>query len=392
MRENGLGYTVCLFLKKAIKEVFGIINKAFRSLSKKLELGFIEIIKVRTYIKDERFGRVLFVFFLGKQIYPTKRKHQTNVWVDPDQPVMYFKINRMSDYAKPCVQHWVNIAKEMKADYYFVCDNTQLQYHLLRTVNFPGSDIKFMKSKRKKLKGICKAFATPRWRNAAYAHVTPFYHAREIGIDRFWAIDADDTMICLQDNRVSEALRMAQKVASQKNLTAFSIDMWRSRTSGRYWTWGVAYITENVDFWNLFSTNKDLQWFAPYQDLDVDVTFDWYFTYLCDSGKAKMETFYIDNTYFIHWGSFLRVPHGAHPFCWSEGKVLFPIFKYVYNYERLGTIDIADCIKLDIGATRDEGTSFFEHEVAATKTTPDKIRTLLNLGDFSTMKKSTEKL
>ena len=34
--------------------------------------------------------------------------------------IMYFKINRESDYALSCIQEWINIAYEMNYDFIFV--------------------------------------------------------------------------------------------------------------------------------------------------------------------------------------------------------------------------------------------------------------------------------
>lgn len=399
VKENGVGYTTRHFgnkckrkLSKIGVKILGKINKLFRKISSALNLGFIEIIKVKTYVKDERYGHVYFVFLFGWQIYPTKRQHRTNAWVDPNQPVMYFKIDRMSDFAKPCIQHWVNIACHMRADYYFICDNKFLKYHILRTVNFPGADIKFMPSSRRPLKSICKALCVPYWENATYAHLTPFYHAKKCGAKRFWAIDADDTMICLQHKRVVEILKAVQAKANENDMSAISLDIWRSRTLGRHWSWGIAYVNDNVDFYNIFDSNPDLSWTTPYQEIDVNFNLDWFFTYLKDFKKIKIETFFVENMQFIHWGKFLREPIRASILIWSNGKLTFPILNYIFKNRQLGEVDIADCHKIDINIDEKESQLFWEHEVATVKWMNPKTRFLHNVGSFSMRQKSIEKL
>lgn len=371
LKEHGLGYTMKLFLKKATKKVLSSINNLFRKIANQFELGFLEIINVKTYVKDEHYGRVYFVFLFGKQIYPIKRQHQTNTWVDPKQPIMYFKINRLADYSQQCVQHWIDIAYQMKADYYFICDNMQLEYNLLRNVTFPNSDIKFMKSMRKTLKSIAQTVSTPQWQNTAYAHLTPFYHAKANGMTKYWCIDADDMTICLSPRRAAEIIATAQSTADAKNISAFSLDVWRSCSRRqRHWTWGVAYVIDNVDFCSIFNNNADLSWMfekrARYRIRDDESNFDWYFCFLKEQTGLNIETFYMENTYFIHWGDFLNAPRMlAGIYYWENGKLTFPIRKYVHEFR--GTVNIGDCIKIDIGAIKEEGIRFFNENLSRIK-------------------------
>lgn len=393
LKENGLGYTVHHFWNKYTKKLSKIgakilekINKLFRKISSALNLGFIEIIKVKTYIKDKRYGRVYFVFLFGKQIYPTKHQHQTNAWVDPNQPVMYFKINRMSDYAKPCIQHWVNIAYYMKADYYFVCDNKSLEYYILRTVNFPGADIKFIPSIRKEIRTVCKNIATSRWENATYAHLTPFYHARKIGAKKFWAIDADDTMICLKHCRSAQVLNTVQDSAEKNNDAVTSLDMWSSRTLGRHWSWGVAFVNNTIDFIHIFTENQDQNWITFYRKINIDsYNLDWFFTYLRDYKKIRIKTFYVENLYFIHWGSILRSPIFSGIFFWQTEKLIFPVLNNIFLYKQAGIIDVIAEQKVTLGdkITQQEGLEFLQCEVSTIKWLPSKLRDLYGI-DFST--------
>lgn len=392
MRENGLGYTMRHFWNKNTRKlskiglkILGKINNTFRKASSALNVGFIEIIKVKTYIKDKRYGRVYFVFLFGKQIYPTKRQHQTNAWVDPYQPIMYFKINRMSDYARPCVQHWVNIAYHMQADYYFICDNVQLQYHLLKTVSFPGADIKFIKSIRKPLAAVCKNISTDNWKNATYAHLTPFYHAEKLSIKSLWAIDADDTMLCLKHYRSAQVLKSVQNSAKKNNDAVISLDMWSSRTLGRHWSWGVAFVNDSIDFIRIFSENQSRSWSAFYRNINIDsYNLDWFFTYLRDYKKIQIKTFYVENLYFIHWGSFLRSPIYSSVLFWQNGKIVFPVLNNIFYLKQAGIIDVAaeQKITLPDEITQQESLEFLQNEVSTIKWLAPKLRILYGI-DFS---------
>lgn len=390
LKEHGFVYTMQLLLKKIKLKVikgttanFDRVNKLFRSLAKKLNEGFIEIIKVNVYKNDPFFGHVYYIYFFGRQVYPGKRKIYVNQWANPLQPPMYFKVNRVTDFTKPCVQHWVNIAYQMKADYFIICDNKQMEYLLLRSVSFPSSEIKFISSIRKPLKKVCQTLCTPFWENATYAHLTPFYHSND---KKFWAIDADDTMLCLKHRRVGEALKKTQNMVDKEGISAISLDMWRTRSYGKQWSWGVAYINDNIDFCSIFENNKDLSWTTHYLDCDYRFNLDWFFTYLKDFKKQKIETFYIDNSYFIHWGNFFRGPTTWHICLWSKGFLTYLILKYVFcdeNNQDISVLKIPeDCRKISINVLEYEGKRFLETEVTTLRNTPKQVRDLRRLENF----------
>lgn len=377
LKEHGFGYTVRLFIKKTknklkavLKQMFSGINRGFRKIAKRLDLGFIHVIKIRTYHIDALHRQVYYVFIFGKQVYPGKQKIHTNTWADPDQPIIYFKINRIADYTISCIQQWVDVAYQMKADFVFVCDNTQLEYQVLNGVKFPSSDVKFIPSMKGALRRICKAISTPIWEKAACAHLTPFYHARKNGIKKYWAIDADDTMFCLLPKRIAEVLHQAQRLGKEADMSVLSLDMWHSRTLGRHWSWGIAYINENVDFFRIFDEERDLSWVMagdyPYRQGSGETNADWYFTYLKLHKGVRAETFYVDESMFIHWGNFVKYPSmTAAVYYWSKGKLSYPIYRYVHGDEKFGYIDIAsDCFRIDIAVTREEGMRYLRKNLS----------------------------
>ena len=358
LKEHGLAYTLCLLLKK----VFDRINKGFRAVGQWLSYGLIEIIWVHTY-RNERSGP--FVYLFGKQIRPRKKKTpQKSPWVDPNQPVIYLKVNRLADYTIPCIQRWVNTVYKMRADYYFICDNKQLEYQILKSVIFPDEEIKFLRSERRYLRKIGQVVATKGWQNAAYAHLTPFYHAKAAGEKNFWAIDADDTMFCFPEEQICEMLRKVQHTAAKEEISVFSLDVSTSRKLGRHWSWGIAFINGNRDYFQLFQEDGDRSWVTagayPYRMGNGQTNMDWYFTYLKYSKGLRAETFYVENACFIHWGNFLKYPGMTSAiYNWSQGKLSYPIYQYVICDERAGYVDIAkDCFAVDIGLLQKDSIHF----------------------------------
>lgn len=370
LKENGIRYTVNYSIEKMVvkivktSEILNVINRPFHYIAKVFGSGLIEIITVRTKDKKYMGGVIYYVYFFGHQIYPIKRLERKGKWAKSEQPPMYLKVNRMSEYVALCVQQWVDVAQTIGADYFIICDDVKLKYHLLRNVLFPGKDIKFMRSMRRKLRHVSKTVADKKWEKAACAHMTSFYHADKRGVKNFWNIDADDTMLCLQPGRVAEALKIVQSVAEQHDISTISLDIWRSMTSGRHWSWGVSYVQNNVDFCRIFNENKDLSWLELTPGMEVNI--DLYFNHLSKYFGIKVETFYVENMYFIHYGDFMNAPRLlAGVYFWHEGKLTFPIRKYIHKFR--GTVNIADCIKVDIGAEEKEGNYFLNHNLSRVK-------------------------
>ena len=276
----------------------------------------------------------------------------------------------MSDYSILCIQHWIDVLHYIKADFYFICDNKQLEYRILEQVYFYSTDIKFILSMKKRLKSVCKTVATEKWEKAACAHLTSFYHAKDKDIKKFWKIDADDTILCFNALKIADALNKVMEKTEEQKIAILSLDMWRSRTKGRHWTWGCAYVnTTYTDFCRLCNENKDLSWANqgkyPYRVYQQETNVDWYFTYLKIHKNIAIETFYIENAIFVHWGNFLQAPKMiAAIYYWNRGNLCFPIYQYIHKNSHSGTIQIAeDCMKIDIGLTEKEGLDYLNTQM-----------------------------
>lgn len=68
------------------------------------------------------------------------------------------------------------------------------------------------------------------WKNAGYAHLITFYHAKQYHYPYFWNIDADDTCIYLLPERVGELLCTIENYVKKNQVHTISIDMWISKT------------------------------------------------------------------------------------------------------------------------------------------------------------------
>lgn len=350
----------------AVLEMIEKINYFFVRLNRSIANN--EIIKV-VHIHTYQNASIHYIYLFGKKIYPFKSKGSTGNWYDPAQPVMYLKINRKADYTLNCIQHWVNIAYHLKSDFYFICDNKQLEYNVLNHVTFPDLNVKILKSERKALRTIAETVSTGKWINVANAQLTTFYHAKKNGIKRFWAIDADDTSFCMSDSFCANALRSVSEYTNQKEISIISLDMWHSRTNGRHWSWGVAYINDNVNLLDICHSNHDLSWIEsgeyPFRLGSGETNTDWFFTYLKFIKKIKIETFYLENTWFIHWGNFMKFPGMvAAVYHWKNHKLSYPVYRFVHLNDRFGYIDIAaDSIKFDIKISDEERMHFFSNEL-----------------------------
>lgn len=355
-------------LKKICKELLKIFDF--------FKLHIFEIVHVHTYDANKNVKRI---YLLGKLINAPKKNRKEFKYI------FYFKINRDTDYSLMCIQHWINSINNFgeNYDFYFVCDNKILERKIARFICFRDSNIKFLPSMGSKIKNVAENLYTSYWRNATYAHLTPFYHAKANGIKRYWAIDGDDTFFCTDPKNVSLIIENIENLSIEKNYTAISLDMWRSRTLGKHWSLGIVFINDNIDLCHYFEAIKDKSWMENYKGWDNAFNVDWFFNYLKDYKKVSVETFYVNNCYFIHWGLFFRNPIGSSICFWKEKMIEFPLFTGLFKNNELGRLQISkDAIEIDIGLELSEGLSFFENEITNLRFFSQELRKLHNMKDF----------
>lgn len=246
---------------------------------------------------------------------------------------IFLKIDRISKYTLMCVQHWVHVSNELGCDIYFVCDNKKLERLILKEIEFKKLNFKFVPSARNQLRYLGAYMYSYYWRNATYAHLTPFFIAKQLGIKRFWAIDGDDTTFLNSPKIVADNLVRAEKYAIDNDLAAFSLDMWTSRSPYDSWTMGIMFINDIVNFFSIFEETKSRDWikeFGQKRNINIKVAnLDHFFTHLNDIGKIKAKAFYFENTTFIHWDD--NIPGIKSKICtqifhWENNKLYLPMF------------------------------------------------------------------
>lgn len=281
--------------------------------------------------------------------FPTLRKQKSYSHNPDNKHMFYLKINSADNCSFQCLQHWINIIGWFGGDFYIICDKEDLEKQVYQKIHFDNRNIKFIKSIHKPIEHIVKNMSTKFWTKATYAHLTAFYHAKKLGLNSFWNIDADDTMFLIEAPRAAQILKNAQNYAQANNITAFSMDMHTSRTHGKHWSFGITYIDSRVDWFEIFNNEKTPEWMNKYiGKYDWEFNLDWYFTYLRDFKGFKNKTFYVENLHFMHYGDFMLNPISWGISQWKNGKVFYPILKTIFNQDSLAEIPIStESVKVD---------------------------------------------
>lgn len=289
--------------------------------------------------------------------------------INKNKPIFYLKVNRRLTYTFYCLQQWINVVSELNADFYIICDNEKLKQDIYNRIIFKNTNIKFLKScKRMYFKKFVKNAAIKKWRNAAYAHLTTYIHSKKHNIKSFWNIDADDTLLLIEPCKLAEILDKISNYANKNNIDNFSLDMWRSQTRGKHWTFGVTYTQNNNNWLNLFKDCQGINWRDSYKNYNIEYNLDWFFTYLLDYKKINNQTFYIENSSFIHYGEFLVEVIKSGIYKWENGKLYYPLLLEIFKDKELGIIPIADdCIKFDFGIKHHDCLIFAQDNIAFIK-------------------------
>lgn len=319
--------------------------------------------KIKIKLKNGRLYKIRlghFTFFEygreeGKKFFrfPFLKKPQK------DKIVFYLKVNSRSyNTTLPCLQIWLNVVKEMKGDFYILCDDDILERRILKSIVFENSDVKVIRSERSKFKQHINNICSSRWVNAAYAHISVYLHAQKYGIREFWNIDADDTMIFASFKDISKSLNMAADYARKHNLEAFSWDMHRTSFYGLHWTFGVTFTRLNTNIASILEQAGNGEWKKVYSSCiivsdDLDTNLDCFFSYLLDKGQIKLGTFNIENVYFMHWGIANILEYFKTLQIVQDNKMYYPVSGIID--ESKGYIPCAkDVVCFDAGISKQE--------------------------------------
>lgn len=275
--------------------------------------------------------------------------------------VFYLKVNRNSDYAIRNVTTWLNVCGLYNNSIcYVICDNGVLSNRIAKECNGYGQKYEIISSyRRTEDYSLIKYITNSRWEKAGLAHLTTFLHAADHHYKKFWNIDADDTRLCLSVKRIKTALDEVSKYADDNKIDLFSLDMWRSRVEGHHWSFGVTYTNGCVDWKSeIKKWVKDNYNYPDFSNPNHPKNIDEFFTYLRFMSKqVKIETFYIENLLFVHFGDDLIYdPIQSGIYHWTKGEIEFPILYAIFGTKSIGKIEIyEDCYKIDIGISAEEG-------------------------------------
>lgn len=280
---------------------------------------------------------------------------------------------------------WLDIIQELGADYYFVCDNKWLEHKVMKLCIFRDLDIKFIPSFHKNKIHKADYLYTGFWRNATYAHLTPFYHAKQNNIAKFWSIDADDTFLLMKAERTAKALKQVKDYADFDEMDIVSLDMWLSRTFGQHWSFGVTYVdTTKTDFVDIFENISSSDWMDSYKEIEEVFNLDWFVTYLRDKTSIKVGSFYIDNCWFVHFGDVIGNPIYGWVNYWKDGWIHYPILEYVYNNRQTGCLPICnEAERIDVGASEKEGMKLLENRISKSRYFKEQQRRLFKNETFA---------
>lgn len=268
---------------------------------------------------------------------------------------IYLKINRCEEFAMRNLSRWIDVSYLMDADCYILCDDDfiveKINDELLLSdmCYFIKSDKGLWSTK------IVESIANRNWKNAAYAHLTTFIHAKDNEYTEFWNIDADDTMICLTVDRIKELLENVESRAKANNIDCFSLDMWRTKWKGEHWSFGITYTSACVNWKEIITQYCDDEEYKNIKNA-MNYNIDCFFSYLKDNADVRIETFYVENLKFIHYSNdFFKGLISSAFYHWKQGKLMYPIMNVCVGIDEMSEYDIYDdVIGIDIGIKDEE--------------------------------------
>ena len=270
-------------------------------------------------------GKVFVSFYFQKKVSINKN-------------VFYLKINKFDPSVNACFKYWLEIIDQMNAEYFILCDDIKVKNKILQAFTFPSRNIKFIKSNRISFKKmVAFSLGSFLWSNAAYAHLTTYLHAKKNNINRFWNIDADDTMFMIPPKSFVHFLSIITDYAEKNNINLFSLDMHHSFSNSKHWSYGITYVNNSNRILYKFKTMNQKDWLNyRYTELADEpfVNIDWITTWFRISTDLKIETFYINNIYFLHNCNPL-VQRNQSLMLYKDGKIEYPVFKKLYNIDEL---------------------------------------------------------
>lgn len=224
------------------------------------------------------------------------------------KPEVFLKFNRPDISAYLCLMGWLEIFREYKITILCDCftDKNPMPAFLLE---FIDKNIAIQNTDYSIGRTFLDRFPKKKSRNQGSANLTAF---KLTCADKFWLIDADDTMWLTRDfQSIKEKIHKAEYYFSAKKLDGFSLDFYRELND--IWTFGVCLVNKDLDFsefdlLNIEEENKK-------HNTNIDICFD----LMRKNKKWKLESFVFDNIPFQHTiNNFRELPHGI--YMWHNKK------------------------------------------------------------------------
>jgi len=281
--------------------------------------------------------------------------------------VFYLKINLCHKENLLIFWHWVKIVEEYGANYFILVDSEDVKKKIIHLYEEKGyaAPTNFIASYREELYKMCKGLFQEHWLNVAYAHLTPFIHAKENNYHTFWNIDADDTVLCTFPIHSSKLLREAEKYALGNNLNMFSLDMWYSKSlpfNYYNWTLGIVFTNMNVDYLKKIEEIRQLlggKLVSEIPKIPPVLNIDTYFAFLSYNGYLLCKSFYCEGLFFEHFK--LNVSKFEHS-------------KVKYIWDLVGATEVLvgdDVVKLDLVLTEMQSSLNIRNNILCYSTYPD---------------------
>lgn len=292
--------------------------------------------------------------------------------------VFFLKVNRYKNENIKCIKNWIDICSELNGKIIIVCDKHEIREIIKRDRELRDYSFSFCRSKTIRLYRIVKNLYSGKWKNATYAHVYPFYYSEKRGIKCHWDIDADDISICLKKDKIIKMIQNVERMADNKEIDLYSIDIWHSRTKGKHWSFGVVYSHNNSRIYNNICSIKNTQWMDEMKDIDESYNIDWFCTYLRNQGAITARTFYIKNAILIHWGEFIAHPLYSTIIQWKSEYTYFPILNDIL-LSKAGKVKICDMDEIDIEVEEGESAMYIREVITDLSIISNKRRILYGI-------------
>ncbi len=251
----------------------------------------------------------------------------------------YLKVNQNQPFTYRNLQNWINVIAGLEqAKIIVINDKPEIAENIMNNCRLvPG--IEFISSERdeKELQDLCAEITDERWRNAGYAHLTTFWHAsHQEDCEAFWNIDADDTYLCLSEDRTREALVAVERNAKQEGILVYSLDMHTSRGKGEPWSFGITFTDNHLDWISFMKEEASHPLWEKARRVESDLlhllNIDMFFTYILkkhygEGKKRVIGTFYFDHAWFLHYSiDFLGLAFFSGLYQWRNGRIYTPLF------------------------------------------------------------------